>query len=125
MKRDLSKPLSPSGVPSEPKQKRRVTIKTPTYEQGSNKRLAMNKRTVVLDGQGNVKKERSVSKGGGTVTVRKTNNKTGTTSSKTRRTVGSVVRGAARKAGVGQKKGQRSLATAPTTVGEMSYKLRK
>tara|TARA_R110002012_G_C11205701_1_gene560498 strand:- start:46 stop:420 length:375 start_codon:yes stop_codon:yes gene_type:complete len=123
--RDLSKPLAETFPTRKKRTKRRTTVKTPTYELGSNKRLAMNKNTVTTDKKGNVKKSRGVSKSGGKKTVSKTNYKTGKEVNRTRKTVGSVVRGAARKAGVGQKKGQRSLATAPTTRGELGYKVRK
>ena len=104
--------------------KKRVTIKTPVYEEGSNKRLAVNKMTLVSKG-GKIIKERSVSKGGGKVTVKKQNNNKGTSSSKTRKTIGSSVRGAAQKAGVGQKRGQVSMSVPAVRDGKNSLRSRK
>jgi|TARA_R110002124_G_scaffold243775_2_gene408876 hypothetical protein len=119
--RDLSKPLAATfGKP-----KRRVQIKTPTYEQGSGKRLSMAKNTVVGDRKGNIKKTRGVQKSGGMKSVSKKNYKTGKEVSRTRKTVGAKIRTAARKAGVGQNKGQRSMSTAKTGLGENGYPIRK
>ena len=107
------------------KNPKRVQIKTPTYEEGSGKRLSMAKRTVVGDRKGNIKKTRGVQKSGGMKSVSKTNYKTGKEVSRTRKTVGAKIRTAARKAGVGQNKGQRSMSTAKTGLGENGYPIRK
>lgn len=104
--------------------RKRSTLKTPVYEKGSNKRLAVNKSTVVSKGD-KIIKSRSVARGGGQVTVTKQNNKKGTSSTKTRRTVGSIVRGAAQKAGVGQKRGQVSMSVPAVRDGKTSLRSRK
>jgi len=104
---------------------KRVQIKTPTYEEGSGKRLSMNKNTAVRNRKGLIKRTRGVQKSGGMKTVSKTNYKTGKEVSRTRKTVGAKIRTAARKAGVGQNKGQRSMSTAKTQLGENGYPIRK